>query len=238
MDRRMSRQELEKTFSAEKAAQDGLLSNRVYRQLSFVVTPWFLNAGISANAVSCVGLFCSAMMPLVAVLLGPYDYLGLALLIVLYLVLDCVDGNVARVVGSSGPLGQYLDSLAGKLYALGRTLALGIVAARELPMLGLGTWVSLAFFSVLLFIWGRESRQYLKITGGGTPDQFVVGWGRLRDLALGFTELIPLGLIVLGPLGYAWLTFVGLFFFYTALFAYSQVRIFRQLMGPGPQGPA
>jgi phosphatidylglycerophosphate synthase len=230
MDRRMSRQELEATFSDEKAVHDGLLSSHFYRQISFFVTPWFLKAGISANAVSVLGLLCSASMPLIAFLLGPYDYLGVALICFVYLVLDCVDGNIARACGSSGPLGQYLDSMAGKFYAIGRTVALGVVTARELPALGMATWVSLSLFAVLLFIWGRESRQYFKISGGGARDHFVAGWGRLKDFALGFTELIPLGLLVLGPLGYAWLTFAGLFVFYTALFVYTQIRIFRRLM--------
>lgn len=225
----MSRQELEATFSAEKAAQDGLLSTRFYRRISFMVTPWFLEAGVTPNAVSGVGLLCSLSMPVVAVLLGAHDYVGVALLSFLYLVLDCVDGNLARFGGSSGPRGQYLDSLAGKVYALARTVALAIIAAREWSAPGLGAWVALGLFAALLFIWGRESRQYYKMVTGVAPDHFVAGSGRLKDLALGFTELVPPGLLILGPLGHAWLVFAGIVAFYVALFAYTQIRIFRAL---------
>ena len=225
----MSRQELEETFSAEKAAQDGLLSTRFYRRISFFVTPWFHAAGISPNTVSGVGFLCSFLMPLAALLLGPYDYLGVALLCFLYLVLDCVDGNLARLSGTSGPRGQYLDSLAGKFYALTRTVALAMIAAREWPILEVGAYVSLGLFAALLFIWGRESRQYYKMATGVAPNHFVAGSGRLKDLALGFTELVPAGLLLLGPIGQAWLVFAGIFVFYVALFAYTQVRIFRAL---------
>jgi len=227
--RRTSRQQLEATFSAEKAAQDGLLSTRLYRRVSFAVTPWFEAAGFSANAVSGLAIGCALLLPPVAWLAGSWDYLGVALLCFCYLVLDCVDGNLARLGGSSGPRGQYLDSLAGKLYALTRTVALGLIAAREWPSLEPGAVLSLAIFGALLFVWGRESRQYYKITAGVAPNHFVAGSGRLKDLALGFTELVPPGLLVLGPFGLAWLVFLGVVVFYVALFVYTQVRIFRAL---------
>jgi phosphatidylglycerophosphate synthase len=229
--RRTSRQQLEATFSAEKAAQDGLFSTRVYRRISFAVTPWFEAAGFSANSVTGLGLLCSLLLPLAALLLGPWDYVGVALLCFAYLVLDCVDGNLARLSGSSGPRGQYLDSLAGKVYALMRTLALGLIAAREWPQLAPGAVLSFAIFAALLFIWGRESRQYYKITARVAPNHFVAGSGRVKDLALAFTELVPPGLLVLGPFGLAWLVFLGLVFFYAALFVYTQLRIFRALRG-------
>jgi phosphatidylglycerophosphate synthase len=227
--RRTSRQQLEATFSAEKAAQDGLLSTRFYRRLSFAVTPWFEAAGFTANSVTGLGLLCSLLMPLVALMLGPWDYVGVALLCLAYLVLDCVDGNLARLSGSSGPRGQYLDSLAGKVYALTRTVALGLIAAREWPSLVPGLVLSFAVFAALLFIWGRESRQYYKITAGVAPNHFVAGSGRLKDLALGFTEMVPAGLLVLGPFGLAWLVFLGVVLFYAMLFVYTQFRIFRAL---------
>ena len=227
--RRTSRQQLEATFSAEKAAQDGLLSTRLYRRISFAVTPWFEAAGFSPNAVTGMAISCALLLPLVALFAGPWDYLGVAVLCFCYLVLDCVDGNLARLVGSSGPRGQYLDSLAGKLYALTRTVALGLIAAREWPGLGQGEVLSFAVFAALLFIWGRESRQYYKISAGVAPNHFVDGSGRLKDLALGFTEMVPPGLLLLGPFGLAWLVFLGVVVFYVALFAYTQVRIFRAL---------
>lgn len=227
--RRTSRRELEATLSAEKAAQDGLLSTRVYRRISFWVTPWFEAAGFSPNSVTALGLVCSLLMPLAAVLLGPWDYVGVALLCLTYLVLDCVDGNLARLTGASGPRGQYLDSLAGKAYALMRTVALGLIAAREWPGVPPGFMLSFAVFGALLFIWGRESRQYYKITAGVRPNHFVAGSGRLKDLALGFTEMVPPALLLLGPFGLAWLVFLGVFVFYFALFVYTQVRIFRAL---------
>jgi phosphatidylglycerophosphate synthase len=229
--KRITREELVATFTAEKAAHDGLLSSRFYRQISFSVTPWFMNAGVSANGVTGVAMACSLALPLAALGLGTHAWAGVALLCFAYLVLDCVDGNIARVSGASSPFGQYLDSLAGKLYAVTRTVALAIVAGHELPEPGMGIWVSAGLLAALLFVWGRESRQYFKIAGGGAADHFVAGTGRFKDLTLAFTELIPLALLVLGPLGWAWLVFAALAVFYTALFAYSQLRIFRELRG-------
>jgi phosphatidylglycerophosphate synthase len=227
--RRITREELRGSFSAEKAAHDGLLSSRFYRQISFFVTPWFMNAGISANTVTGLAILICIAMPPVALLLGSHAYLGVAAFCLAYLVLDCVDGNIARVSGSSSQMGQYLDSTAGKLYAITRTVALGIVAGYELPAVGMGGWLAVSLAAALLFVWGRESRQYFKITTGGAADHFVAGSGRFKDIVLAFTELIPLGLLVLGPARLAWLVFVALCAFYTALFAYSQVRIIRKL---------
>jgi len=229
--RRISREELRGSFSAEKAANDGLLSSRFYRQISFFVTPWFMNAGVSANQVTALAIGLCLVMPPVALLLGTYAYAGVALLCLGYLVLDCVDGNIARVSGSSSPMGQYLDSTAGKLYAITRTMALGIVAGHELPAIGMGAWLAAALAAALLFVWGRESRQYFKISAGGAADHFVAGSGRFKDLVLAFTELIPLALLVLGPFAKAWLVFVALCGFYAALFGYSQLRIVRSLRG-------
>ena len=181
--------------------------------------------------VVVMAILLCVLMPPIAFLMGAQAYIGVAVLCLGYLVLDCVDGNIARVTGSSSPMGQYLDSTAGKLYAITRTMALGIVAGHELPGPGMGAWLAAARGAALLFVWGRESRQYFKISAGGAADHFVAGAGRFKDLTLAFTELIPLGLLVLGPFAKAWLVFVALCVFYAALFAYSQVRIFRKLAG-------
>ncbi len=100
------------------------------RKFSFPITYLFINAGWSANAVS---LLSWAIIFLGAVCLC-IDSFWIRLLGVLltnfWLVLDCVDGNIARCKKQKSFMGDFFDAIAGYGPFAFTTLALGIAAAQ------------------------------------------------------------------------------------------------------------
>ena len=101
------------SLSQEKKDEDGVWSTFFLRPLSVPLTWIALRFGMSANGVS----WASAGIALVGgVLFGMTGFrLPLAgiLLLNLFSVLDCVDGNVARVTGTAGPWGGWSDAVVG-----------------------------------------------------------------------------------------------------------------------------
>lgn len=92
-----------------KKSKDPLICRFIYRPISLLLSPLFCEIGMSANAVSCfsilVGvlacvLFCVSM-PLIA-----------ALVLIIWAILDCVDGNIARTVRKD-PSGAFFDAVSG-----------------------------------------------------------------------------------------------------------------------------
>src|SRR5713226_2142079 len=59
---------------------------------------------------------------------------GLALLL-LFNLLDCVDGSIARAMGTGNPYGRFLDSACGAVVDLGFWAAVGIAAFRHPSLL-------------------------------------------------------------------------------------------------------
>ena len=103
----------------------------VLRPLSFPITWVFMRLGFSANQVSYLSVFVAL---LAATLMlsdeRPLVILG-ALLFNLWAILDCVDGNVARVRRQVTKYGEFTDALAGYVaYAL-VFLAAGVAAERS-----------------------------------------------------------------------------------------------------------
>lgn len=95
----------------DEAAHD-VMGYYLYRRLSFPLTPLFMMLGLSANAVTTLGLVCSCLQPVVAWAFAP----KLAASVVVGLgvsvqILDCVDGNIARTRQAASSVGSMLDSL-------------------------------------------------------------------------------------------------------------------------------
>ena len=132
----MNRQSLKDLYAGPKSARElrgDFFVYALYRPISFAVTPAFLTIGATATNVTVLNLILASLMPLLALLAPDQAYIGLALITFACIVLDCVDGNIARATNSASALGQYLDSLVGKAYYLLLVIALAIVAHGEVP---------------------------------------------------------------------------------------------------------
>ena len=201
----------------------------IYRPISFLLMPAILRTGLSANAISLLGLGLALLMPVVALVAPDRGYLWLAIIAFCCQVLDCVDGNVARMLGSSSKLGQYIDSVGGKAYTNLMLLSLGIIAAAEVPALHTGTWLCLALLTALLYMWARESRSYAKLYLIEDQAFFATGPFGIKHLAPAIPDLLPFGLLLLGPLEAAYLLLCGLTLLYGANFLYTQMLIYSRV---------
>lgn len=106
--------------------QEYLLFDSVFRPLSFYLTWLFLRLGISANQVTYISLLVG-LTGLGLLAFGGYGarVLG-ALLLNFWIVLDCVDGNIARCTSSSSRFGFFLDTTTGHIINLFLFLSVGI----------------------------------------------------------------------------------------------------------------
>ena len=94
-----------------KKKKDPILSRIFYRPVSFWGASVCANCGISANTVS----YFSAVFAIIACLLFLIDICTVkviaAVMINLWLIMDCVDGNLARSVKSQ-PFGEFADGIS------------------------------------------------------------------------------------------------------------------------------
>jgi phosphatidylglycerophosphate synthase len=122
------------------------------RRLSPYLTRALLPTRVSANEVtglmSVVGLGAAALLSLPGVLAA----LGAALLIQLQLLLDCTDGELARVRGESSPAGIYLDRIGHYLTEAALPIGLGVRADGGWHSLGGWTTLGLALAVMVLLI--------------------------------------------------------------------------------------
>jgi phosphatidylglycerophosphate synthase len=216
---------------SEREKREEFLSYAIYRPLSFQVTPLFLRAGLSANQVTLIGLVLLVLMPVTAFLSPNHGYLSVGALDLAFKVLDCVDGNIARSVGSSTRLGQYLDSLSGKLHLVLLLLALAIIAANEVPLIEMDYWISLALLGGLVYMWGRESRGYFAAYLNPGAESLVGASSSAKNLLLSTPRALkPLFILILGSLDMAYLVLCGVVLMEASLFLIIQLRIFSRCL--------
>lgn len=102
-----------RSLPEKKNSKSSLWVKLIVRKASFLVTYLFINAGCSAWGASIIsvlvalaGSFCFAADNTVCRIIG-------VCLIEFWLVLDCVDGNIARVKKTSSEMGEFVDALSG-----------------------------------------------------------------------------------------------------------------------------
>ncbi|MBP5429428.1 MAG: CDP-alcohol phosphatidyltransferase family protein [Elusimicrobiaceae bacterium] len=123
-----SYQQIIDSLPQKKNSRSSLWVRWFIRKLSFPFTYLFINAGWSANQVS---LLSWAVIFLAAVCLCIPNFwwmLAGVLLTNFWLVLDCVDGNIARCVKQKTFMGDFFDAIAGYGPFAFTTLALGVAA--------------------------------------------------------------------------------------------------------------
>ena len=119
-------------FARATKAEDGFVATFLSRPLSRLLTPTVLRLGLTPNQVTVasvvVGLGAAALFAVGR----PTALVAGALLLQLSLVLDCVDGDVARYTRRFSPLGAWLDASTDRLkeFACYAGLAWGADAGR------------------------------------------------------------------------------------------------------------
>ena len=113
-----------------KRRKDPVLSRIFYRPLSFYGAAFCANHRISANTVS----YFSALLAIIASLMFLIDSnevnVCAAILINVWLFLDCVDGNLARSVKKQ-PFGAFADSISSYILVGVMCTTMGVVVFRN-----------------------------------------------------------------------------------------------------------
>lgn len=105
--------DIRNSLPPEKNQQDGIWTRYVLRPLSWPFTWAALRLGLGANAVS----YLSAVFSIGGGVLFAqegflFPLLG-AILLNIFSILDCVDGNIARVTHTASPWGGWADAVMG-----------------------------------------------------------------------------------------------------------------------------
>ncbi len=116
-------------YTFEKQLQDKNTNFWVYlfnRKLSFYPTWLFLRLGLSANQITLLSIIVGLVGCVYFSFGGRDNFIIGAIFINVWAILDCVDGNMARLLNSSNKYGWFLDSITGFLLNSVLLFSLGI----------------------------------------------------------------------------------------------------------------
>ncbi len=106
--------------------QDGIVSYYAFRPISRLMTRAVLNTRVAPNHVSSVAMLCGVAAAVVAAFGGYYPVLAAGILYWVGAVIDCVDGEIARLRIEGSKMGEWLDTLADDVSTYGLLAGLGI----------------------------------------------------------------------------------------------------------------
>jgi phosphatidylglycerophosphate synthase len=209
----------------------------LYRPISFVLTALLLRYSISATAVTGAAIVLALTLPVFA-LAGSLSFLPVGCVAIIVAVLDCVDGNIARVTETTSPRGHYLDFLADVIFRSMLYLALGIVAAEATQGTGLvaAAGPALGLGAAILAVAARLSRVYAERftsssvyarphgnTDGPTLSRL------LFPIFSGIDPLLPILVLISGFLGLLGALLVAVAAYSLGDLLYTQYAILRRL---------
>jgi phosphatidylglycerophosphate synthase len=123
---RYTLREIAASIPPEKKAQDSLWTRLVLRPLSLPFTWIALKGGLRANTVSYLSAVFSIGGGVLFSLGGFALPLWGLLCFFVFSILDCADGNVARVTGTAGPWGGWADAVMGFVAYTAAFLSAGV----------------------------------------------------------------------------------------------------------------
>jgi phosphatidylglycerophosphate synthase len=166
----MSRAEVDATSSADTSrAQPRELLDRVngehwagrlyMRRISPYLTRALARTSVAPNAVTGIMACCGVAAGAVLVISGLAAAVGAFLLVQLYLLLDCSDGELARLTGRTSITGVYLDRVGHYLTDAALLAGLGIRAAERTP----DGWMVLGVAAALAAVLGKAETDLVEV---------------------------------------------------------------------------
>lgn len=233
------RADLERAFLLRlENPNDGLMDTLLNRKLSRPLTRVFLRTPLTPNQVTGLS-FLVGLLGAGCFLLGSYGWtLVGALLLQASTVLDCVDGEIARVKMLESPFGEWLDITLDTVVHVAIFIGVGVAVWKQIglaaaPLLGglLAAGALISFPLVTL----AEKTETRGRTRGGWEDVWIaklVGGLASRDYSL----LILLSVLA-GKLDwFLWTAAIGAQVFWIALLAllWKAGRLRRSAVSPPP----
>jgi phosphatidylglycerophosphate synthase len=181
----------------------------VYRPFSFLLTPLFAACGASPTTVTMLGLACALSLPWLALTGGESAWVCVGALGVIFCILDCVDGDLARVTGRASKFGAYADFLADTIYRIALYASIGLIVDRSrvagsLIPIGEGAGLAVGLACALLAIVARACRLYVEAEGStAAPARATSDTGASVAIAFlsGIDHLLPIGVLAFGAAG-------------------------------------
>lgn len=127
------------SYTKKKRNRSSIWARVFSRPLSFPITWVFINLGLTANTVSIFSMLEALVACGFIMAGGIYTYIGVVLF-VFWHVLDCVDGNIARVKKTSSYAGAFLDAASGYIAPAFVFLAVGTAAYHTTTFTKLDFW--------------------------------------------------------------------------------------------------
>ena len=194
-----------KLFNSLKGEFEGFVDRFFNRKVSHWFTRIFLAAGLSPNIITIlatlVGLVAAASFGV-----GTYSTgIIAALLFQLAAIIDCCDGEVARLTFTESPFGAWLDITMDNVVHM--AIFAGIAVGSYLRMAGSdGAWIPLALGSAAVFgnglsFWLVTRSQKIKSSNGWkTPVQAAWSDFMLKNVASRDFSVVVLVFAVIGKL--------------------------------------
>ena len=188
------------SLPVEKKRTDPVWTRLVLRALAVPIAWVFLRLGATANQVSYLAVLTSVLgsIALAAGMSSRSAVVG-AVLLNVFAVLDCVDGTVARVRGTTSPYGKWVDALGGYVTIGGVFLSAGIAAERmkgaapygigELNFVVIGALAGICNLTMRL-----QYQHFRNVHGGDTVEGS--GWYRKVDKNLGIVGVLMPALLI------------------------------------------
>ncbi|MFV3410832.1 CDP-alcohol phosphatidyltransferase family protein [Pseudomonas nitroreducens] len=159
------------------------------RPLSYPVTALFITLGMSANAASAASIVF-ALLSIVAAAMASSAWL-VGGLVMMWLILDCVDGNIARFTRTGSNRGEFLDAMGGYTITAGLYLAIGY---------GMGNMESLLLggLASIFSLFSRLILNKVNVLAGARRDgSGDTGSGRVAMWLLSIYNLSGIGMLLL-----------------------------------------
>jgi phosphatidylglycerophosphate synthase len=146
-------------------------AGRLYmRRISLRVTRLLLGTRISADAVTWLMIAAGVLAALVLTVPHPLTPLVAFLLVQSQLLLDCVDGEIARWRGTCSPAGIYLDRIAHYTTDAALVIALGVRVDGGLTSIDGWTTLGLAAGVLVLMVKAETDLVHVaRAVGGRAP---------------------------------------------------------------------
>jgi phosphatidylglycerophosphate synthase len=135
-------------------------AGRLYmRHISVYVTAVLARTRITPNQVTGVMVFCGVSAGGVLAIGGLWGAIGAAVLIQIYMLLDCCDGELARWTGRTSITGVYADRVGHYLTDAALISGLGVRAASRHP----SGWLVVGVVAALLAILGKAETDLVDV---------------------------------------------------------------------------
>lgn len=122
------------SYTPEKRKKSSIWARFFSRPISFVVTYIAINLGLTANMVSIISIFEAFIACLFMMIGGKFLPWGVGLFL-FWDVLDCTDGNIARIKKNASYVGEYMDAVSGYSATAFIYLSIGVAAFKTTSLL-------------------------------------------------------------------------------------------------------